>query len=60
MPEFVAGCKALGLVNKIITGPLWRVVESKDLSIVDMNSHYRLLVDCLEEWSHDSSPVVSC
>ena len=21
--EFIAGCKALGLINKIITGPLW-------------------------------------
>ena len=60
VPEFIAGCKALGLVNKIITGPLWRVVESKDLSILDMNSRYQLLVDCLEEWSHDASPIVSC
>ena len=28
--EFIAGCKALGLIYKIITGPLWRVIESKD------------------------------
>ena len=34
VPEYVAGCKALGLVNKIITGPLWRVLES-DISICD-------------------------
>ena len=60
VPEFIASCKALGLVNKIITGPLWRVIESKDVSILDMNSRYQLLVDRLEEWSHDASPVVSC
>ena len=60
VPEFIAGCKALGLINKIITGPLWRVIESKDLSILDMNCRYQLLVDCLEKWSHDASPVVSC
>ena len=50
VPEFIAGCKALGLVNKLITGPLWRVIESKDLSILDMNCRYQLLVDCLEKW----------
>ena len=46
-------------MNKIITGPLWRVIESKDLSILDINCRYQLLVDCLEKWSHDASPVVS-
>ena len=60
VPEFIAGCKALGLVNKLITGPLWRVIESKDLSILDMNCRYQLLVDCLEKWSRDASPIVSC
>ena len=25
-----------------------------------MNCRYQLLVDCLEKWSHDASPVVSC
>ena len=60
VPEFITGCKALGLVNKLITGPLWRVIESKDLSILDMNCRYQLLVDCLEKWSRDASPIVSC
>ena len=60
VPEFIAGCKALGLINKIITGPLWRVIESKDLSILDMNHHYQLLVHSIERWSHDASSVVSC
>ena len=23
VPEHLAGCKALGLVNKVVTGPLW-------------------------------------
>ena len=26
-PVFRAGCKALGLINKFITGPLWRILE---------------------------------
>ena len=36
IPEYVAGCKALGLVNKIITGPL-----CNDVSILDMNERYQ-------------------
>ena len=31
---YIAGCKALGLIDKLITGPLWRVMES-DLHILD-------------------------
>jgi len=57
VPEFLAGCKALGLINKVVTGPLWRVIESKDVSILDMNTHYRRLLDCLNEWSVDASDV---
>ena len=60
VPEFLAGCKALGLVNKIITGPLWRIIESKDESILDMNGRYRHLLKCLEAWAIDASTVVSC
>lgn len=59
VPEFVAGCKALGLINKIVTGPLWRVIESKDISILDMNSRYHHLLECLVDWSSDASAVVS-
>ena len=36
VPEYVAGCKALGLINKIKTGPLWRVLECSDVSILDI------------------------
>ena len=35
--EYQAGCKALGLINKMITCPLWCVLESQDISILDMN-----------------------
>ena len=36
-PEFVAGCKALGLISCLITTPLWRMIEDKTINIVDMN-----------------------
>ena len=28
--------------------------------MLNMNCRYQLLVDCLEKWSYDASPVVSC
>jgi len=37
VPEHLAGCKALGIINKVITGFLCRVLEDKDITILDMN-----------------------
>ena len=59
VPEYVAGCKALGLINKIITGPLWRVLECKDMTILDMNERYQRLKFCLDEWACDAMVVLS-
>ena len=58
VPEYVAGCKALGLVNKIVTGPLWRVLES-DVSILDMNDRFQTLVTHLDLWALDAADVLS-
>ena len=47
--KYLSGCRALGLVNKIITAPLWRVMESdsRDTSILDMNRRFETLLACL-------------
>lgn len=58
VPEYLAGCRALGLINKVVTGPLWRVLESKDISITDMNDYYQILVSCVDEWSLDASKLL--
>ena len=57
IPEHLAGCKALGLVNKFITGPLWRVLESKDITIIDMNERFQNLLSSLDSWSFDASSI---
>lgn len=44
IPEFVAGVKALGLISRHLTGPLWSLLENKDLHILDMNEKYLQLV----------------
>lgn len=42
--EFVAGLKALGLICKLITCPLWNIIERKNVNILDMNTKYQQLV----------------
>ena len=34
----------LGIFRKLVTGPLWRVLESRDVSIIDMSVKYQSLV----------------
>ena len=36
---YLCGCRALGLINKFVTGPLWRLLES-GIHILDMSKHY--------------------
>ncbi|XP_052812589.1 uncharacterized protein LOC128240121 [Mya arenaria] len=48
-PFFIAGCKALGLLSKFLTTPLWHVIENKDISISDINIRYFQLKTFLED-----------
>ena len=59
VPEYLAGCRALGLVNKIITAPLWQVMELRDTSILDMNWQFETLLTCLERWSKNASVLLA-
>ena len=45
VPELLASCKALGLVERLVTQPLWSVIEKKDVNVLDMNSKYKQLLD---------------
>ena len=36
IPQYVAGCKALGLISKYITTPLWHLIEDKSVHIMDL------------------------
>ena len=56
--SFVAGCRALGLIDKFVTGPLWRVIENKDVSVLGMSEKYQQLLKCFEMWSVDASPIL--
>ena len=52
-PLYVAGCKVLGIVNKAISAPLWRVTE-KDGHILDLCEIYTGLVQFLEKVTQDA------
>lgn len=58
-PEFVAGCKALGLVSKLISTPLWNAIEDKDVHVLDMSARYQQLVECLEKAAVDVPAFMS-
>ena len=45
---YVAGCKALGLIDKHITGPLWRILES-NLHILDLPHYYNQLLSFVKQ-----------
>ena len=59
IPGHVGGCKGLDLLNKFITRPLWRVLESKDITILDMNERFQTLLSFLDSWSLDASSIMS-
>jgi hypothetical protein len=54
----LATCKALGLIAKLITGPLWRLIETKG-SILDMNQRYNQLLEFLMAGQTDASAFMN-
>ena len=56
--SFVAGCRALGLIDKFVTGPLWRVIENINISALGMSEQYQQLLKCFEAWSMDATPIL--
>ena len=39
-PVNIAGCRALGLIDKVVTGPLWRKLVETSASVLQMSSVY--------------------
>ena len=52
--SFVAGCRALGLISKIITEPLWKILEDKSVHILDMSQNYQQLLSCFESCAENA------
>ena len=48
VPEYLAGCEALGLVSHLIMLLLWSQIENTDISILEIALYYKELVIYLE------------
>ena len=55
--HYVIGCHALGIINKCITGPLWRLIESAK-TLKEIGSVYKTLRRHCQQWSDDSSSLL--
>ena len=51
---YISGCRALGLVDKAVTGPLWRKLEESNISVLDMSTYYTEMKAKFDLWSIDS------
>ncbi|VDI46257.1 Hypothetical predicted protein [Mytilus galloprovincialis] len=54
---YLAGCKSFGLISKLITGPLWRLLESPG-HILEMNKFYKQVIDFLVKGVSDTELAV--
>ena len=57
-PAYIVGCRALGLVNKFLTGPLWRLLV-KIKNILELNKYYQRIEQLSLEISNDASDFLS-
>ena len=57
-PNLIAGCRALGLIDKIVTGPLWRKLVSKSVSVLSMGATYCKIKEKFDLWSEDASSLI--
>ena len=51
--SYLCGCRALGLINKFVTGSLWRFLESC-IHILDMNKYYQKMSSLFFDLSVDA------
>ena len=57
-PAFCSSIRALGIIDKLITGPFWRLIESVN-NVLDLTPHLELLRTKLLLYSQDSSSLLS-
>ena len=58
VPKHIAGCKALGIIDKLVTGPFWRKLESSTVSILDLSDIYSKMKQLFDCWGEDATSVI--
>ena len=56
--HYVAGCKALGIIDKIVTGPFWMSLQDSSVSILEMSKVYTDMKMKFDEWGNDAQCLV--
>ena len=56
-PVYLARVRALGILDKIVTGPFFRLTETA-MSVLKLNPHLKRMQECFEQWSTDASPLL--
>ncbi len=58
-PKYLSGCRALGLVDKLVTVPLWRKLQESSISIIEMDDLYCMIKEKFDFWSGDAHELVT-
>ena len=58
VPQYLAGCRALGMIDKLVTGPLWRHLQLSSTSVLSMSEVYTAMMEKFDEWGKDAPAVV--
>ena len=53
-----AGCRALGIVDKLITGPLWRHLSLSGTFILNMSNVYTKMKEKFENWANNAESLL--
>ncbi|XP_062619841.1 uncharacterized protein LOC134281392 [Saccostrea cucullata] len=54
---YISSIRALGIIDKMITGPLWKLIESVE-NVLALNPYLLILRDKLSELCGDASPLL--
>ena len=54
----IAGCRALGIIDKLVTGPFWRKLESSTVSILNLSKLYTKMKEKFDIWGEDASSLM--
>ena len=57
-PVYTSGCRALGVVDKAVTGPLWRQLQESSMSVLEMGSVYCEMKRKFDNWSDDAHTLL--
>lgn len=54
---YLAGCRALDIIDKLLTGPLWRIIENVEHTL-DLNNTWLVFENSIELLSKDASELI--